>query len=177
MARIPFTESLVSGKHVNTDRNAPDFARHRLPKRIDQCKFCKAIMWEDEKLTISSNNDFKFGVCCLQGKIDLPPLNPIPQEIMELLSINTKEAKEFKTSIRLYNSILAFTSSSANIDQNLIQATAGVYTYRINGAIHHKLSSYLPNPNFKPHFSQIYIYDSEMQASIRTNMFPHAIKA
>ena len=61
------------------------------------------------------------------------------------------------------------------MDKDLLAATDGVYTYRINGSVHHKISPYLHPANQQPHFSQIYLYDSEMQASIRGNMFPKAI--
>jgi hypothetical protein len=177
IARLQFNEDMVTGPNVCQIKDSADYARHRLPKREDECNYCHAIMWEDEKLTCSTANNNKFGTCCLQGKIDLPPLNPCPPEINELLTKNTALNKEFMSRIRLYNNSLAFTSSSANVDDSLMSATSGVYTYRINGAVHHKLSSYLPNPDYKPHFSQIYIYDSEMQAKIRTDMFPHAIRA
>jgi hypothetical protein len=113
----------------------------------------------------------------MNGQVALPELSPIPKEMYDFLTINTNQNIEFKTHIRLYNSLLAFTSSSANVDESLMRATSGVYTYRINGSVHHKLSNYLPNPDYKPHFSQIYIYDADMQSNIRTNMFPHAIKA
>ena len=134
-------------------------------------------MWEEEKLSCSTKNNPKFGMCCLQGKVVVPHLNPIPFEIFNLITSASEEGKQFRTFIRLYNSLLAFTSISANIDKDLMSADRGVYTYRIQGSIHHKLSSYLPNPDHKPQFSQIYIYDSEVQASIRGNMFPNVIKA
>ena len=132
-------------------------------------------MCHDEKLPTSRKNKPLFGVCCLQGKIDLPPLNPIPDKINELLILNTKEAKDFRSSIRLYNSILAFTSSSAQVDDSLMKANSGAYTYRINRSVHHKISNYLAYPDKKPHFSQIYIYDADMQAQFRKDMFPHKI--
>lgn len=50
----------------------------------------------------------------------------------------------------------------------MLPAHNGVYTFRINGTIHHKLSNFLPNGDRPPAFSQIYIYDSEMQTQIRT---------
>ena len=134
-------------------------------------------MWDDEKLSTSTKNDIRFGMCCLGGQVDLPQINGLPDEILKLISDVSEDGKNFRSSIRLYNSILAFTSTSANIDKDLMNASNGVYTYRIQGSVHHKISSYLPNPNFKPTFSQMYIYDSDMQTSIRGNMFPSVIKA
>jgi hypothetical protein len=134
-------------------------------------------MWDSEQLTTSTTNNKFFGYCCMNGQVALPELSTVPKEMLDLLTINTKQNIEFKTHIRLYNSLLAFTSSSANVDESLMRANTGVYTYRINGAVHHKLSNYLHNPEYKPHFSQIYIYDADMQSNIRANMFPHVIKA
>ena len=116
-------------------------------------------------------------MCCLQGCVSLPNVSLLPDPLMNLLTNNTNESKEFRKSIRLYNSIWAFTSVSANIDEKLLEATTGTFTYRINGAIHYKMSIFILDANHKPEFSQIYIYDSDMQSSIRTGMYPLAIKA
>ena len=35
----------------------------------------------------------------------------------------------------------------------------------------------MPNPEHRPQFSQIYIYDSQMQSSIRAGMFPKIIRS
>ena len=80
-------------------------------------------MWYNERLASSSLTNTKFGFFCLQGQVDLPLINEIAPEILELLTANSNDGKQFRTSIRLYNSILAFTSISANIDESLIAAT------------------------------------------------------
>ena len=113
-AVIPFNETLITGNDISQDK------RHRLPKRHAKCDFCKALMWDDERLSNSTKNKPKFGVCCLQGQVELPPLRTMPQELYSLLTQNTSECKEFRTTIRLYNSILAFTSISANVDQDVL---------------------------------------------------------
>ena len=132
-------------------------------------------MWLDEKLIHSSIINPKFGLCCLQGSIDIPNLNPMPADIYSLISNQDTVSNQFRKSIRLYNSILSFTSSSAQVDESLMSANQGVYTYRINGSVHHKISQYLPNHNHNPQFSQIYIYDSDMQIKIRSGMFPKTL--
>lgn len=77
----------------------------------------------------------EFGQCCLSGSIKLPPEQPLPDEIRQLLTTN----KDFRQNIRLYNSILAFTSAKTNLDNELLKNTKGTYVFRINGAIHHYL--------------------------------------
>jgi hypothetical protein len=142
------------------------------PRNI-RCEYCGPLMWIEEKLKNSSKKKPKFGICCLQGSIDLPKTIPIHNELKDILVSD----KEFRTSIRLYNSILGFTSVAANVDEELMKAKVGVYNYRINGGIHHKLSHFEPKNDTQANFSQIYIYDSQMQASIRAGMFPRVIKA
>jgi hypothetical protein len=172
-----FNESAVTGEYVNKINTKKYFARHVFPKRAAKCENCDGLMWLDERLARSTETKPKFGLCCLEGSIKLPSFEPIPPPILELLTSNNKASKEFRTAIRLYNSILAFTSISCQLDQKLIQATTGTYTYRINGAVHHKISSFLPSSNKNETFSQIYILDALLQSSLRTGMFPLAIKA
>ena len=117
---------MVSGKHVSNIKEDFNFARHRLPPRTSLCPFCKALIWTDEKLTSGTNNNPKFGFCCLQGSIDIPLLNKIPNELNQLISSQDRCGKDLRTSIRLYNSILAFTSISANVDNSLMSAQTGV---------------------------------------------------
>ena len=40
---------------------------------------------------------------------------------------------------------------------------AGIFTFRIQGELCHRISSLLPGPDRDPCFSQIYIYDSDPQ--------------
>ena len=131
--KIIFSEDTIQGKYVNQKRESPDFGRHLIPPRSHYCPFCKSLMWIEEKLSSSSFTNPKFGICCLQGSIDIPHLNQMPNEILQII----KNDKQFRSSIRLYNRILAFTSTSANVDDSLLRANTGTYTYRINGAVHH----------------------------------------
>ena len=172
-----FTQEMVKGKYVSTDPNSFDYCRHRIPTRSVRCHLCNALMWIDKKLSASSNKNSKFGIFCLNGTVSITLLNPLPLELFDLITQISVESKKFRTHIRLYNSILAFTTSSAKVDESLLKATSGVYTFRINGSVHHKLSSYLPSSTNSPKFSQIYIYDSEMKSSIRSGLFPKVINS
>ena len=84
-------------------------------------------MWLNEKLTSSTKNNLKFGNYCLQGAIVLPEDKILPPYLMKLLVEDNTISKEFKSSIRFYNSILSFTSMSINVDQALLQATTGLF--------------------------------------------------
>jgi len=56
----------------------------------------------------------------------------------------------------------------------LIQDNRGTFTYRINGAIHHKIGDVLHADKENPHFSQIYIYDQSLQTDYRKKIAPTA---
>ena len=43
-----------------------------------------------------------------------------------------KDNIEFRSSTRIYNRILTFTSTFANLDDSLLTDKTGTYTYRIN---------------------------------------------
>lgn len=49
------------------------------------------------------------------------------------------------------------------LDESLANVTARVYTFTINGAIHHKIGSLLPTDAEAPKFAQIYLCDYETQ--------------
>ncbi len=122
LARKPFEEKLVCGQFVDQNPESSFFARHIIPKRTNSCQRCHALMWEGEELSSSTKYNKKYSLCCLNGAIDLPKTKPIPTEILELLTHNDKEAKEFRKSIRLYNNLLSFTSTSAKVDENLLKS-------------------------------------------------------
>ena len=76
--------------------------------------------------------------------------------------------------IRLYNSILSFTSMKASVDESLANSKTGNYTYRINGAVHHCIGNLLPEDRNAPKFAQIYIYDQTLQTDFRRKIAPTA---
>ena len=61
------------------------------------------------------------------------------------------------------NSSPSFTSMGARVDTQLTNAGRGVYTFRINRAIFHKIRSLLPPPGRHTQFAHIYIHDPERQ--------------
>ncbi|GMF57085.1 unnamed protein product [Phytophthora fragariaefolia] len=150
-----FRASMITGKDVVD-------GRHRLPPTT-VCPLCQAWKWPAE-------SDF---ICCLKGRVQLPPLQPAPPRLLQLYG-----DKEFRHHIRVFNQAFAFTtigaSSSDNTfrDVNQDQSVAGqhgVYTYRIQGAMGHFMGSMLPYVDRRtgervPHkFAQIYIVDPDMQ--------------
>ncbi len=64
----------------------PTLSVHNLGQMNIQCPSCKALHWLDEHLTKSSKVNPKFGTCCYQGKISLPPLQLAPPKLYDLLT-------------------------------------------------------------------------------------------
>ena len=130
------------------------------------CNHCYALKWKEETK----------GFCCVNGQIVLAPLSPAPPILYTLLTGNDPDSDEpYVKQIRLYNQILAFTSVSANVDNNLANAKEGVYTYKIHGALYHQIGGLMPNDENEPKFAQIYFHDSSLQYQLerRKELFPN----
>jgi hypothetical protein len=123
-----------------------------------QCPSCHTLHWMAKRLTKSSNLHPKFGMCCLSGKIALPPLHPPPSELMQLLTSQDPVSKDFREHIRNYNNALAMTSIGRKVDES-INDGEGPYIFRLHGELSHKSSSLLPPEGEPPVFAQLYIYD------------------
>jgi hypothetical protein len=103
----------------------------------------------------------QFTLCCAQGKVMLPPLEPPPEPLKLLFIRNKANAKDFCQRIRSYNNALAFTSMGANLDTSVAQP--GNYTYRLRDEFYHRMGSLLPQPGEAPKFAQLYINDSHAE--------------
>jgi hypothetical protein len=80
------------------------------------CGFCSAKMWIKERSAKSRNNNPQFSLCYENGKVLLPNLLPTPQELEVLLTSKENNVVKFRNQIRIYNSVLAFTSLGAKVD-------------------------------------------------------------
>ena len=121
------------------------------------CGRCNAVRLDGE-----SN-----GFCCtpktyplLQGK----EVQPVPEEL-----INIFDNPNNKLIIRKLNQAHAFTSlGTTKVDQQLANATNGVYTFRVQGQMHHLMSQgLLPQQDDRPTYGQIYFHESGQQANER----------
>ena len=134
-----------------------------------QCLHCHALHFSDEKLSRSTLNEPKFGICCLTGQIQLPAFPPAPRDLRNLFDDTDIHSLEFKTNIRQYNATFAFTSLGVKVDQT-VTACSGPYSFRISSGLHHLSGTLLPLPNQAPVFAQLYIYDPmEQQAHRQQN--------
>src|SRR5215813_3849173 len=68
--------------------------------------------------------------------------------------------KNFRDNLRTYNNIFSFCSLGVEVDQS-VWGPMGIYTFRIKGALCHKIGSLLPIEGEQPKFAQIYVTDSD----------------
>ena len=105
-----------------------------------ECPHCHTLHFMSEKLTASSRTSPKFGICCLQGQIQLPPFSESPQLLHSLLTSSTPQARKFRDNIRQYNSTFAFTSVAVDMDHSVLDGR-GPYSFRIHGSLHHNMGA------------------------------------
>ena len=115
---------------------------HQMGRMDIRCAHCDVLHWIEERNTSSPRTRPNFTACCSCGKVSLPPLAQPPSPLWDLLEGQTPEAKQFRNQIRKYNNAFAFTSVGAKIDQSM--ARGGVYTFRLQGELHHHMGSLLP---------------------------------
>ncbi len=154
-----YTENVVEGDEIENNR-------HKFEKMNNICNHCYALKWKKEPK----------GFCCLNGQIVIAPLSPAPPSLHTLLTSNDPDSDEpYVNQIRAYNQVLAFTSIGAKVDKELANAKDGVYTFRIQGALYHRIGGLMPSDQTEPQFAQIYFYDTNLdnQLNRRTEIFPN----
>jgi hypothetical protein len=90
----------------------------------------------------------------------LPPLGDYPELLKALLTetVPTRDSgvkrsprsMAFHSQIRQYNNAFAFTSLGVSFDERMLRATEGVYTFRIHGALYHRMGPLEAAPNDSP---------------------------
>ena len=117
------------------------------------CSHCNAQFWENEKLSTSTKDNFRFSLCCGQGKVVIPALPSPPELLMHLLTVTDSRGRAFREHVRTYNSALAFASLGVNLDKELASTMRGVYTFYIHGVMHHYIGQLTPRVGEAPSFA------------------------
>jgi hypothetical protein len=139
----------------------------RLPPMSAKCLKCRASLFPNELQHTK--------ICCLNGKVALLPLEKIPEELKELFDGHTSLSKSFRTDIRAYNCAFSCVSLGANIDKKLATNRNGIYTFRLQGQMHHIVGPLLPTEeNENPSYAQIFFQDPDYdQVNRRYELFPN----
>ncbi len=82
------------------------------------------------------------------------------QELEVLLTSKESSAVKFRDQIHMYNSVLAFTSLGAKVDES-ITGGPGPYSFCIEGELYHKIGSLCLAEGQRPQFTQLYIHDTK----------------
>ncbi|PIA60780.1 hypothetical protein AQUCO_00300356v1 [Aquilegia coerulea] len=153
--------------HIPIDQveNIPK-ERHYLGKMDVICPSCSAYHWLDERLTKSTKKKSFFGMCCLQGKIKLPLLTPLPSAIKLLYEGRNSLARSFRKDIRSYNAANAFSSLGVSMDKRILKGR-GPTSFTIHGQLSNQIGSLLPESDKSPSYSQLYIYDPHIALDCR----------
>ncbi len=135
------------------------------------CGFYSAKMWIKERSANSTNSNPQFLLCCESGKVRLPNLPATPPELEVLLTSKESSAVKFRDQLRMYNSVLAFTSLGAKVDES-VTGGPGPYSFRIQGELYHRIGSLCPAKGQRPQFAQLYIHDTEREHQNRHVVMP-----
>ncbi|GJT32308.1 hypothetical protein Tco_0922727 [Tanacetum coccineum] len=123
--------------------------------RMQDCPHCGAVKFYSETKNF----------CCLNGRVSLSS-NELPDSLKQLLTSTSEEAKTFRTYIRTYNNLFAFTSLGVRADANLSKRNNGIYTFRVQGQVYHFINDLVPqNGNAKN--LQLYFHDTDHEVENR----------
>ncbi|XP_050878562.1 uncharacterized protein LOC127082372 [Lathyrus oleraceus] len=115
-----------------------------------ECRRCNAKLFHRESQDM----------CCKCGKVTISQVSA-PDELLQLFLDSSTEGRHFRQHIRSYN----------HVDESLVATGHGIYTFRAQGAIYHKIGGFHPNQGSRPRYLQLYIYDTdhELQNRMREN--------
>ncbi|UYV67668.1 hypothetical protein LAZ67_5001525, partial [Cordylochernes scorpioides] len=101
------------------------------------CLHCHALMFQKETP----------GMCCSNGKVNLPPMVEPPQPLLTYVAGATRKSKHFLQHIRKYNSCFQMTSFGATHIERFGNFEP---TFKVQGQVYHQIGSLLPVPNEDP---------------------------
>jgi len=127
--------------HCNCLETKMHQLRHnRIMEKWTQCGFYNMKMWIKKQLAKSSNSNPQFSLCCENGKVLLSSHPVTSQELEVFLTSKERNVVKFRNQICMYNSVLAFTSLGAKVDESITRGT-GPYSFRIPDELYHKIGS------------------------------------
>jgi len=132
----------------------PNVRREILGRISQECVFCGALFWVEER-TGGSTWRPQYSKCCSEGKVLIPHVHTLP-EYMKMLQDPQK--KELRTKLHSYNAAFAFTST--RVQSVGFELGPGIHTYRVQGAFYHMIGSMEPEEGQIPRFLQAYVYDT-----------------
>ncbi|EEY60735.1 helitron helicase-like protein [Phytophthora infestans T30-4] len=152
--------------HESFDPSSVSGGRHYFTRYTDDngenervCHYCNAWKFPQET----------DGCCCRNGLVFVPTSRTAPDALLTLF-----ENPTFMRSIRAYNNVFAFTSMGASrsrplsVDESVTRN--GVYNFRVQGSVCHRMGSLLPPAFGRSMYAQVYFNDPDMDARVRSRM-------
>ncbi|PWZ05782.1 hypothetical protein Zm00014a_001236 [Zea mays] len=113
------------------------------------CPYCHAVFWFQERVkndSFSTQRKIVYNLCCKGGKVNLKPFECPPPLLADLLKFD------------------------GAIDKTINNGTAP-YVFKINGVVHHRIGTLLPQRGTQPKFAQLYTYDTEHETQNKLGIF------
>ncbi len=120
------------------------------------CPYCRALKFHTEAP----------GMCCQNGKVQLPLLREPPDMLKLLYDGRNEEGKQFLKEIRSYNCAFSMTSFGAKIERyDFMQC------FKIQGVVYHLLGPLECSSDTSRNGLQIFFLDSREQTNCRMSMY------
>ncbi|KAN0083724.1 hypothetical protein V8E54_002812 [Elaphomyces granulatus] len=143
--------------------------------RMDvECRHCGALHWRAEVTPPNKPNVMpRFTMCCKNGGIAFTDAAiPDPPPILRaLFSDRSKEARDFRTHIRQFNSALSYASIGYEPDRRL-RPEELQYLFQMQGSIYHMQGPLTTEANRTPIFTQLYFLDPQEALAARQTTRP-----
>lgn len=97
-----------------------------------------------------------FSMCCIKGRIQLPPRKKPQDLLFNLLHGIDHRSTHYNDNIRAYNNMFSFTSMGGKIEGSIIDG-GGPPQFILSGQNFHRIGSLLLDSSSKPKFAQLYI--------------------
>ena len=173
---LPLTSNTTSQEHLSRAHTAPQnenptlrfpafsynpsatYDLGNIGSMSQACTHCNAMKWNDEPP----------GMCCANGKVNVPLLGPPPEPLSSLLTGADTASKNFRSMIRLYNSSFQMTSFGTATEGRIIREPGWNPTFKVQGQIYHRIGPLRPPADETAAFLQIYfMQDPEEEADRR----------
>jgi len=152
---------LVRLRDIHAPLANPNVQREILGRISQECVFCGALFWVEERTGGSARRP-QYSKCCSEGKVLIPRVRT-PSEYMRMLQDPQK--KELHMKFHSYNAAFAFTST--RVQSVGFELGPGINTYRVQGAFSHMIGSMEPEEGQIPRFLQAYVYDTANEVQNR----------
>jgi hypothetical protein len=162
IAEIVHLQRLLLLAYVSSTKPRLDLDLGRMSM---SCLLCSALHWASESTDHDINGDLLFEAYCKTGAVALNPFPSPPPLLRHLLQSNSRDACDFRSRIRSYNSALCYTSFAYKPDPRL-ESHEHKYIFQLQGTVYHYQGPLEINRRGLPSYSQLFL-DSNDATAIR----------